>query len=90
MYDYQSFYEGYVSAEKLEKGKLLEQLKVGIYFDCKNLIGIKGSEASDFLQNIFAKSETLISEYRGASKDFFADLKDFLEKELDKFKTALE
>lgn len=70
MFDYNDFYKKYKVAKTSEKKKLLEQLKIVLFFNLCDFLKCSEKEKIHFLTNFYPKLETALEKYQVGSLSF--------------------
>ncbi|MEL5721310.1 MAG: hypothetical protein P1P59_09350 [Treponemataceae bacterium] len=90
MFDYNEFYTNYEKADSCEKSKLMEQLKVNLYFNYNVFFQADRDSASDFLCYFFGVLDEFIKRYDKTRGNFFSYLFIIIRSEFKNFKKPLE
>jgi hypothetical protein len=70
MLDYDKFYDDYCVADCNEKAKLLEQLKVVLFFGYDDVYAFDDAVKLDFLTEFFTRLEHILNCYRRGEVSF--------------------
>ena len=70
MLDYDKFYEDYCVADCAEKAKLLEQLKVALFFSYDEVYAFDKVVKLNFWTDLFTRLEHILDRYRRGEVSF--------------------